>query len=94
MRCNVNEAGFARMPFEVSPDGKDLFIRPQHLHLSRRDFKLVGTASTSLSRILPAWSGSVGSDLDLTDSPARYLDLQLGRTPSRSQQRYLESAGH
>ena len=72
----VNEAGFGRMPFEVSPDGKYLFHFGPKISIFRADdFKLVDRIDLAQPDFPGMERLRFGSDLDLIGQPGQHISI-------------------
>jgi DNA-binding beta-propeller fold protein YncE len=72
----VNEAGFGRMPFEVSPDGKYLYQFGPKISIFRaEDFKLVDRIDLAQPDFPGMQSVHFGSDLDLIGQPGKHISI-------------------
>lgn len=72
----VNEAGFGRMPFEISPDGKYLYQFGAKIAIfTAGDFKLVDRIDLSQPDFPGVERIRFGSDLDLIGQPGQHISI-------------------
>ena len=78
----INEAGFGRMPFEVSPDGQYLYhFGPKISILRASDFKLVDRIDLAQPEFPGMEHVHFGSDLDLIGQPGQHISIFVSADP-------------